>query len=461
MPLFSRSVSSPLPLREQIRLDHIPDWANLWGQFATQGPAVLLESAGSLEEAARWIILAGKPEIEFWGLNGMGWLKDGAGLRNTPEDLWEFLDEIAIANTSFEPLPRGLSRAWFGLIGYDYGKHHQIHPPKIDFIKRRSIPDYYFFKPAFVLVFDRQTRECYSYGTDIPPSLTDDQFCLDPFRVHSIKSLMTQKEYENMVRQGQGYIVKGDIYQSNLSQAFQAQWEGGSGNLYKILREVNPGPFMGIFQGHDFTVVSSSPERLIAGKGEWLETRPIAGTRPRGKTSVDDLQMKWELETNPKEQAEHLMLVDLARNDLGRVSNFGTVEVCRFAGIESYSRVHHLVSTVQSVRKQSTGFSGVLKSLFPGGTITGCPKIRCMEIIEELENEPRGFYTGSMGYVAPGPCFDFNILIRSLTLTPDGSLTFHAGAGIVADSDPQKEYMETLYKAEALAQSLGTSFLNS
>jgi anthranilate synthase component 1 len=153
------------------------------------------------------------------------------------------------------------------------------------------------------------------------------------------------------------------------------------------------------------------------------------------------------------------MLVDLARNDLGRVSRYGTVEVKRFAEVEKYAKVQHLVSTVQSQRKGTATLSAILRSLFPGGTITGCPKIRCMEIIRELENRPRGFYTGSMGYLAPGPCFDLNILIRSFTLFRDGWLDFYAGAGIVADSDPQKEYRETLYKVEALAQALGTTLI--
>jgi anthranilate synthase component 1 len=218
---------------------------------------------------------------------------------------------------------------------------------------------------------------------------------------------------------------------------------------------------MGLFQGNGFTMVSSSPERLAAGRGDWLETRPIAGTRPRGKNEIEDLQMKVDLRSNVKEQAEHLMLLDLARNDLGRVSCYGTVEVKRYAEVESYAKVHHLVSTVQSHRKKSASLPEILQSLFPGGTITGCPKIRCMEIIEELEGRSRGFYTGSMGYVAPGPCFDFNILIRSFTLFSEGLLEFHAGAGIVADSNPQKEYMETLYKVEALAQALGTTFLSN
>lgn len=262
-----------------------------------------------------------------------------------------------------------------------------------------------------------------------------------------------------MVKAAQAYIARGDIYQANLSHGFRARWTGDVTGLYRHLRDSNPSPFMGLFRGRGFTLASSSPERLIQGQGETLEMRPIAGTRPRGKDEVEDLQLQWQLRTDGKEQAEHLMLVDLARNDLGRVSRYGTVKVVRYAEVETYAKVHHLVSTVQGRRVREAGLSDILKSVFPGGTITGCPKIRCMQVIRELEGGPRGFYTGSMGYAAPGGCFDLNILIRSFTLLDGGELDFRAGAGIVADSDPRKEYMETLYKAEALAQALGASLL--
>ena len=309
--------------------------------------------------------------------------------------------------------------------------------------------------------FNRQTKESFFFGNEIRNTLDMPASPREPFKIQDLKALSNLAQYEAGVRRAQEYIAQGDIYQANLAQAFQAQWAGGAGTLYRFLREMNPGPFMGVFQGDGFTVVSSSPERLVAGRGDWLETRPIAGTRPRGKDGQSDLRMRVELKTNAKEQAEHLMLVDLARNDLGRVSRYGTVEVERYAEIESYARVHHLVSTVISQRRETAPFSKVLKSLFPGGTITGCPKIRCMEIIDELEARPRGFYTGSMGYLAPGPCFDFNILIRSFSLFSNGTLEFQAGAGIVADSDPEREYLETLYKVEALAQALGTSLVSN
>ncbi|HET9870225.1 MAG TPA: anthranilate synthase component I family protein, partial [bacterium] len=232
--------------------------------------------------------------------------------------------------------------------------------------------------------------------------------------------------------------------------------EGEPLSLYRILREVNPGPFMGLLAAPSFTLVSSSPERLVRGRGGLLETRPIAGTRPRGKDPEEDLRLKQELRSHPKELAEHLMLVDLMRNDLGRVARYGTVEVADYARVESYAKVHHLVSTVTARARDDARFSHIFRSVFPGGTITGCPKVRCLQVIDELEREPRHFYTGSLGYLAPGGLFDLNILIRSFTLWPGGEMEFFAGAGIVADSDPDREYAETLHKVEALAQALGT-----
>lgn len=457
--------------------EKVPDLIALWEQWSTEGAAVLLESAGSPDEANQWLILAGAPESEVFEKDGQTWWKDSSGERPANFDFWEFANRVAHSQSNFRPLPFCLASAWFGVMSYDFGKSFNLkhfHREGENNAKEKKAsekrhgnssgsipPDFHFFKPSRVVAFNRQTKETFHFGrgSDVfPEKLPEPR---RPFKVQGLKGLSNAADYESMVRRAQDYIAQGDIYQANLSQGFQAQWEGSTGTLYRILRELNPGPFMGLFKAEDFTVVSSSPERLVAGKGDWLETRPIAGTRPRGKGNLEDLQLRVELETHPKEQAEHLMLVDLARNDLGRVSRYGTVEVERYAGVESYARVHHLVSTVRSQKRSDAGISDILMSLFPGGTITGCPKLRCMEIIEELEGCPRGFYTGSMGYLTPGPCFDFNILIRSFTLFGDGLLEFKAGAGIVADSDPAREYMETLYKVEALAQALGTSLVKS
>jgi anthranilate/para-aminobenzoate synthase component I len=200
-------------------------------------------------------------------------------------------------------------------------------------------------------------------------------------------------------------------------------------------------------------VICSSPERLVRRAGREVETRPIAGTRPRGANTADDARLTTDLLLNAKERAEHLMLVDLERNDLGRVCAYGSVKVDEFMVAEQYSHVIHIVSNIRgTLRDDATNFD-ILDAVFPGGTITGVPKIRCLEIIEELEPVSRGLYTGSVGYVSWSGNMDWNIVIRTLTLSR-GELAFYAGAGIVADSDPEKEYDETRHKAQALIEAL-------
>ena len=462
MPSFlSETLCSSLPLQGEGRLEKSLDWVSLWESWAAVGPAVFLESAGILGEASEWMILAGIPEKEYFESREGFWLADGSGLHPAQFNFWDFADSIGNNLSGFLPPPLSLSPSWFGVLSYEFGFRTQLGAKKTSGNRSNPVPDFYFFKPSRLMALNRRSKEYFLFGREVFDPFKEVLRRGNPFNFQSLQARWSLEDYRLKVQGAQAYIQAGDIYQANLAQSFQARWKGNAGSLYRFLREMNPGPFMGIFKGRNFTVVSSSPERLVSGAGSRLETRPIAGTRPRGKDETRDLQLQVELKTNPKEQAEHLMLVDLARNDLGRVACYGTVEVKRYAEVESYARVHHLVSTVQARRRESATLSDILKSLFPGGTITGCPKIRCMEIIHELEGRPRGFYTGSMGYVAPGPCFDLNILIRSFTLFPNGLLEFHAGAGIVADSDPQKEYMETLYKVEALAQALGASLMPS
>jgi anthranilate synthase component I len=463
---MNRSLSlfpTALPLTEKGILERAPDWPRLFGRLQERGAAALLESSGRPGEDSTWNILAGEPEREFIENREGAWLADGTGTHPSPFGVHGFLDEVSLSRPgpgdgNFDPVPFCLSRAWFGVIGYECGPDVVRYPP-IPQGPGKTFPLSYFFRPGRILAFNRSTGEYYLFGKPYGWPLHGEMEAPPPFKVSAIRPQSSLEDYTRMVEAAQEYIAQGDIYQANLSQSFRAGWEGDATGLYRHLRISNPSPFMGLFRGRGFTLVSSSPERLIQGQGDGLEMKPIAGTRPRGKDGVEDLQLQWQLRTDGKEQAEHLMLVDLARNDLGRVSRYGTVQVTRYAEVESYAKVHHLVSTVRGRRLPMTGLSDILKSVFPGGTITGCPKIRCMEIIRELEKGPRGFYTGSMGYAAPGGCFDLNILIRSFTLFDDGELDFRAGAGIVADSDPRKEYMETLYKVEALAQALGASLL--
>ncbi|MDN5781252.1 MAG: aminodeoxychorismate synthase component I [Luteimonas sp.] len=255
------------------------------------------------------------------------------------------------------------------------------------------------------------------------------------------------------------YLAAGDVFQANLSRG----WEAGFNEqldpamLHARLREANPAPFAGLFAGDGWAVVSASPERLVSVRGDVVETRPIAGTRPRFAGDDDTARIR-ELVGHPKERAEHVMLVDLERNDLGRVCVAGSVEVDELMAVESYAHVHHIVSNVRGRLRDDATPGSVIRAVFPGGTITGCPKVRCMQVIAQLEGVGRGAYTGAMGWLARDGDLDLNILIRSAEIehrAAGGSrMRFRTGAGIVADSDPQRELEETRAKARGMLRAL-------
>src|SRR5262249_7202886 len=256
------------------------------------------------------------------------------------------------------------------------------------------------------------------------------------------------------VNRAKEYIRAGDVFQVVLSQRFEADFTGKPLDFYRCLRFVNPSPYMFCMNfGCDFSLVGSSPEMHVRLTGETVEIRPIAGTRPRGATAAQDEQHAAELLADPKERAEHIMLVDLARNDVGRVAEFGSVRVTEFMGIERYSHVLHIVSKVTGrLRRGCTAFD-LVKATFPAGTVSGAPKIRAMQIISELEGTRRGCYAGAIGYFGFDGNLDSCIALRSAVLK-NRQAYFQAGAGIVADSDPETEYEETLNKARAMAKAL-------
>ncbi len=273
------------------------------------------------------------------------------------------------------------------------------------------------------------------------------------FKMKKLTAEMTKGRFEGMVRKAKEYIRAGDIYQANLSQRFSFEYQGSSLELYGKLRAINPSPFSCFLRARDLEIVSSSPERLVRKKGRVCETRPIAGTCPARGSLRRMGEWRKNLLRNEKEKAEHLMLVDLERNDLGRVCDYRSVKVREFMTLEKYSHVVHIVSKITGRLKKGKDALDVIKAMFPGGTITGCPKIRCMQIIDELESVRRGIYTGSLGYIDLHGDMDLNIVIRTILLKK-GRGHLQVGAGIVHDSDPEKEYEETLHKAKALTQAL-------
>lgn len=265
----------------------------------------------------------------------------------------------------------------------------------------------------------------------------------------NILSNFTRKAYCHAVQRAKDYIAAGDIFQVNLSQRLVTTWTSDPYQLYCRLRAANPAPFAAFLRYPEVGVASSSPERFLRLENGGVETRPIKGTRPRGANPQEDARLRQELWKSPKDRAELVMIVDLERNDLGRVCQYGSVQVPELCTIEEYATVFHLVSTVTGTLRPNKDLVDLLAATFPGGSITGAPKIRAMEIIEELEPVHRGIYTGSIGWMGFNGNADMNIVIRTFVVK-DGRAYFQVGGGIVADSSPEAEYQETLDKARAL-----------
>lgn len=287
-------------------------------------------------------------------------------------------------------------------------------------------------------------REDLATAANLLPDILDTVLTEDP-----------PEQYRDAIARTLRYILDGDIFQANLSRQWHARLADGVSALdvYLRLRQSNPGPFAGLLRWGDFAVISSSPERLLQVSDGIAQTRPIAGTRPRDGDMAADAGLSRELIGHPKERAEHVMLIDLERNDLGRICQAGSIEVDELMVIESYAHVHHIVSNVRGKLRPEVLPGDAIRAVFPGGTITGCPKVRCMEIIDELEPAPRGAYTGSMGYLNRDGSLDLNILIRTLQIS-HRDIRFRAGGGIVADSDPEAELAETRAKARGMLLAL-------
>ena len=268
-----------------------------------------------------------------------------------------------------------------------------------------------------------------------------------------VRSNFRREAYIRAIHRAKEYIAAGDIYQVNLSQRLSAPLAAPPFDLYRRLRQSNPAPFAAYLETPEAVVVSCSPERFLQVRGREVETRPIKGTRPRGATAEEDARLAAELLASEKDRAENVMIVDLERNDIGRVCEFGSVHVPELFALESYATVHHLVSTVRGRLRAECTSLDCLRACFPGGSITGAPKVRSMEIIEEMEPTRRGIYTGAIGYLCFSGDMDVNIVIRTVVIK-EGTAYFQVGGAIVADSDPEAEHQETIDKGRALAAAL-------
>ena len=274
-------------------------------------------------------------------------------------------------------------------------------------------------------------------------------------RIRRVATLRTERRaYLRSIARALDYIGAGDLYQVNLSHRIECPFDGDPVGLFIDLARRNPAPFSAYLDAGDFQVVSASPERLLSLRGDRISSSPIKGTRPRGGTPIDDERLARELVSSSKDRAENVMITDLVRNDLGRVCEAGSVAVDRLCALESFATVHHLVSTVSGRLRPDADRIDLLRALFPGGSMTGAPKVRAMEVIDELEGEERGVYSGGIGYLSLDGCMDFNIVIRTLVCAA-GRVHLRVGGAIVADSDPEAEHRETLDKARAPLEVLG------
>ncbi|AFY49250.1 aminodeoxychorismate synthase, component I, clade 2 [Nostoc sp. PCC 7524] len=352
---------------------------------------------------------------------------------------------------------------WLGWLGYDVAwEIEQLPQKKIDPL---PFPVAFWYEPDAFAVLDHKKQILWLAASDISDldelelrlanrDTENSPQYITPAAYHPVtpEFFTSQADYETAVNSAKKYIQAGDIFQANLSLRFAATTSADGWAIYQALHKINPSPFASYWQTPWGEVISCSPERLVMLQNRQAETRPIAGTRSRGITPEQDQQLAQELLSNTKERAEHIMLVDLERNDLGRVCEWGSVIVDELLTIERYSHVMHLVSNVKGNLRSDRTPIDLIRALFPGGTITGCPKVRCMEIIEELEPMRRSLFYGSCGYLDWRGNLDLNIFIRTLLLTTHSELKTvwgQVGAGIVADSDPEKEWYESLHKAQA------------
>ena len=411
-----------------------------------RAPVVLLDGDVEVgpEAVRRWSFLARAPSASLAVREGEAWWRDGEhAWRRVDGSPWELLRRLHVEGEPDPdvPFPRGV----VGLASYDAGRLVERIPSSAD--ADVPLPWLLFFR------FDAVEAERVAPAPAPAPA--------PAVRIGPIEPRSSPKEFEEMVVRAKAAIRAGEVFQVNLSHRLECDVEGGPLDLYARLRAVNPAPFSAFlasgplpWDAEGFCVLSSSPERLFSLRGRKLEARPIAGTRPRGADAAKDAGLARELRMDAKEQAEHVMMVDLARNDLGRVARFGSVRVPDLLSVETYRTVHHLVSVVEAELAEGKDWVDALRAMFPGGTITGAPKVRAMELIEEIEPVRRGVYTGSLGWVGPEGDCDFNILIRTM-LVRRGRAYLQVGAGIVEESDPRREYEETLAKAKGLLLALG------
>lgn len=449
-----------------------------------QGPSFLLESVEGGERIARYSFIGIKPKAQYIIRGNEIEILESESSRvvtfDSNVDPTSFLQE-EMKRFTFAP-QAGVPRFIGGLVGYlGYETVRHFEPTLKSQMKQAAIPDGIYLLADTVVAFDHARRSlsliANALDGDVDAAnrkLDEIEACLHrpipPARPHEIRSSktrsnMTQGRFEDMVRDAKEHIAAGDIFQVVLSQRFRRETNVEPFDVYRAVRRLNPSPYMFFFDfgqvdNEPLFLVGSSPEIFVRLEGQTASLRPIAGTRPRGADAAADAALAQELLADPKERAEHVMLVDLGRNDLGRVCEYGTVKVSDFFTIEKYSHVMHIVSHVEGkLRPDLTAFD-LVRAAFPAGTVSGAPKVRALEIISDLEPDPRGAYAGMVGYFGFDGNMDTCLAIRTM-VGHGNTFTVQAGAGIVADSNPNTEYQETVNKATAMLRAIEIAETNS
>lgn len=422
--------------------------------LSSSGPCALFESTTPFGPLSRRSILARNPRAILVAQGNATTLATPRGTRSLSES------PVSALRALLSEIPPGTWPDEGGLacvLAYDFARRARSHP-EAPLLLALAVDRFLVFEDGGPRADASAQTSARLLRESPPPSEPASGLAESASPPHEgihlpAWSNLSPEQHRNLVFRLKEHIAAGDIYQANLSQRFQLPWPKDGLALYHHLRRISPAPFSGYFRAAGLEIVSASPERLLRVQDGRASTRPIAGTRPRSHDPSRDRALAADLLLSEKERAEHLMLVDLARNDLGKVAALGSVAVDELMVVEDYSHVRHIVSNVRALLAPGRDALDALLAMFPAGTITGVPKIRCMEILDALEPVPRGFYTGSLFYVTPSGVLDANILIRSAVVTA-ATVTFHTGGGIVADSDPDREYEETLHKAEALRLAL-------
>jgi para-aminobenzoate synthetase component 1 len=452
---------------ERIQTESLDDreaFIDLAGRFAHLPGTVALISGGRLD-CARYHILALRPWLSFYGKKNQLHLKLESHEYSFQADPLKTLKEILIALKGKLPALLGpIQAGLFGYLSYDLKDHLETLPRTT--VDDLNLPEICFFAPSLIVVQDRiaKTRCLHRVILDTWDAKTTTahydwfkQMCDSPPATRAsfkgvpatLKSNFSKADYLSALEDIHEYIASGHVYQVNMSQRFSMAYSGSGFDLFKRLFKMNPAPFFAYIQAEGHEIVSTSPERFLLQKGRKIETRPIKGTRKRGETKEEDHILRDELLNSPKEDAELAMIVDLMRNDLGRVCTQASVKVAEHKRVEAYQNVFHLISIVTGELKENCDAVDVIAETFPGGSITGCPKVRCMEIIDELEPTCRHLYTGSIGYISLHDTMDLSIAIRTAILTQN-RIHFGVGGGIVFDSNPKDEFEETLHKGRTL-----------